>query len=147
KALANGLPMGAMLATERAAQGFALGSHATTFGGTPLVASAAIEVMKIVSDPGFLEECREKGIHFRQRLLALKGSHPHIREVRGEGLLVGVVLDGDPDYGASVVEKCLEKGFIINVIQGNILRFAPPLVITREEIDALVETLNRILHR
>ena len=142
KALANGLPMGAMLATETAAQGFSLGSHATTFGGTPLVASAAIEVLSIVSQPDFLTKCREKGVYFRNRLSQLKEKHDRVQMVRGEGLLVGMVLDGG---APEMVKACLKKGFIINAIQGNILRFAPPLIITVEEIDALVDTLDALL--
>ncbi len=142
KALANGLPMGAMLATEKAAQGFDLGSHATTFGGTPLVASAALETLSIISEPEFLKECTAKGDYFREKLSALKKNHPQIKDVRGKGLLVGMELDKD---GSNIVEKCLEKGFIINAIQGNILRFAPPLIITKEEIDALVDVLDSLL--
>ncbi len=142
KALANGLPMGAMLATERAAQGFAVGSHATTFGGTPLVASAAFAALSIISKPEFLQECREKGEYFRNKLKSLKSKHSVIKDVRGKGLLIGVELEVE---AAPVVEKCLKKGFIINAIQGNILRFAPPLIITCGEIDALVDILDSVL--
>ncbi len=142
KALANGLPMGAMLATEKAAQGFAVGSHATTFGGTPLAASVAVTVLSIISEPDFLQECKDKGEYFRNKLTSLKSKHSIIKNVRGEGLLVGVELDIE---AAPVVEKCLEKGFIINAIQGNILRFAPPLIITYEEIDELVNVLDTVL--
>ncbi|MBF0468472.1 MAG: acetylornithine transaminase [Desulfamplus sp.] len=142
KALANGLPMGAMLATEKAAQGFAVGSHATTFGGTPLVASVALTVLSIISEPEFLRNCTDKGEYFKSRLNLLKKSHPQIKDVRGQGLLIGMELDVE---AAPVVEKCLEKGFIINAIQGNILRFAPPLIVSREEIDALVDVLDTVL--
>ncbi|MBF0231022.1 MAG: acetylornithine transaminase [Desulfamplus sp.] len=142
KALANGLPMGAMLATEKAAQGFAVGSHATTFGGTPLVASVALTVLSIISKPQFLQECREKGQYFREKLNSLKHNHPVIKDVRGEGLLVGMELNSE---AAPIVEKCLDKGFIINAIQGNTLRFAPPLIITKDEIDSLIEALSSIL--
>ncbi|MBF0204828.1 MAG: acetylornithine transaminase [Desulfamplus sp.] len=142
KALANGLPMGAMLATEKAAQGFAVGSHATTFGGTPLVSSVAIAVLSIISSPEFLKDCRDKGDYLKNRLNSLKKNHPEIRDVRGDGLLVGMELEIE---ASEIVEKCLKKGFIINAIQGNILRFAPPLIITREEIDALVDVLDNVL--
>lgn len=141
KALANGLPMGAMVATEKAAAGFALGSHGSTFGGTPLVASVALTVLSIISRPEFLQECRDKGNYFKERLNHLKKGHPQIKAVRGEGLLVGMELDIE---AGPIVEKCLKKGFIINAIQGNILRFAPPLVITKGEIDALVDVLDSI---
>jgi len=142
KALANGLPMGAMLATQDAATGFALGSHATTFGGTPLVAAAALKVFSIISQPKFLQEVMEKGQYFKKQLSSLKTSHPRIKEVRGEGLLVGMEIDGE---AGKIVEDCLKKGFIINAIQGNILRFAPPLIISHGEIDALVAVLDSLL--
>ncbi len=142
KALGNGLPIGAMLATQTAAQGFAPGSHASTFGGTPLVTCAAEAVLTLVSDASFLAEVREKGDYFKQQLETLKAGHPEIKEIRGSGLLIGMELTLD---GADIVSKCLEKGFVINAIQGNVLRFAPPLVITTGEIDALVNTLDTIL--
>ena len=142
KALANGLPMGAMLATQEAATGFALGSHATTFGGTPLVAAAALKVFSIISQPAFLQDVVEKGHYFKKQLSSLKSSHPMIKEVRGEGLLVGMEIDGE---AGKIVEECLKKGFIINAIQGNILRFAPPLIISHGEIDALVAVLDTLL--
>ena len=142
KALANGLPMGAMLATEKAAQGFVPGSHATTFGGTPLVAAAALAVFSIISQPAFLQEVADKGRYFKERLSSLMPGHPCIKAVRGEGLLTGMEIDGD---AGKVVEDCLKKGFIINAIQGKILRFAPPLIIRREDIDALVAVLDSLL--
>lgn len=142
KALGNGLPIGAMLATEKAATGFALGSHGTTFGGTPLVTRAALEVLRIISEESFLQECRRTGDYFKNRLNQLKETHACIKEVRGEGLLLGVVLDRD---AAQIVDACMKKGFIINAIQGNILRFAPPLIIGSEEIDGLVEALDSLL--
>jgi len=142
KALGNGLPIGAMLATEKASKGFGPGSHATTFGGTPLVTSAAIEVVKIISDPEFLKQCREKGAYLRERLGSLKEKHSTIKEIRGKGLLVGMEIDGD---AGKVVSQCMEKGFIINAIQDKILRFAPPLIIKKEEIDGLIETLDSVL--
>ncbi len=142
KALGNGLPIGAMLASEKAAKGFSPGSHATTFGGTPLVTSAAIEVVKIISEPEFLKQCREKGAYLRERLGSLKEKHNSIKEIRGKGLLVGMEINGD---AGKIVSECMNKGFIINAIQGRILRFAPPLVITKEEIDGLIKVLDSVL--
>ena len=142
KALANGLPMGAMLATREAAKGFVLGSHATTFGGGPVVAAAALTVFSIISRPEFLQEVDEKGSYMRKQLSSLKATHAGIGDVRGEGLLVGMEVGGE---AGKIAEKCLKKGFIINAIQGNILRFAPPLIISYEEIDALVAVLDSLL--
>ncbi|MBU3951174.1 MAG: aspartate aminotransferase family protein, partial [Proteobacteria bacterium] len=138
KALANGIPIGAMLATKEAATGFDFGSHGSTFGGTPLATAAALEVVKIISDKAFLDEVVEKGAYFRGKLLALKEKYPRIIDVRGKGLLVGMEIDQD---AGSFVADCFKKGFIINGIQDKVLRFAPPLIVEKNEIDRLVAVL------
>ena len=142
KALANGLPMGAMLAKEQVASAFNPGAHASTFGGTPIVSAAALEVCRVMEAEGIVERCRRTAAYFRSKLEWLKSRHESIAEVRGLGLLLGMrlTIDGDP-----LVLKCMEKGFLINCVQGNILRFVPPLVITEEEIDALIGCLDAIL--
>lgn len=144
KALANGLPMGAMLSTDRVAQSFGPGAHASTFGGTPIVASAAREVLRIFEEEHILEHCAEVGAYFKQCLTGLKDRHECVVDVRGLGLLLGMELDID---GASVVDACREKGFLINCVQGNTLRFAPPLIITRDDIDALISCLDGIFEQ
>ena len=141
KALANGLPMGAMLAREPIASAFGPGAHASTFGGTPIVSAAAREVCRIIESEGILDRCRRTADYFRSRLEWLKARHALIEEVRGLGLLLGLKLAGDGD---PLVLKCLEKGFIINCVQGNILRFVPPLIISQAEIDALIDCLDRL---
>ena len=142
KALANGLPMGAMLAKEQVASAFTPGAHASTFGGTPIVSAAALEVCRVMEAEGIVERCRRTAAFFRSKLEWLKRRHESIAEVRGLGLLLGIrlTIDGDP-----LVLKCMENGFLINCVQGNILRFVPPLVITEEEIDALIGCLDAIL--
>ncbi|MCK5837225.1 MAG: aminotransferase class III-fold pyridoxal phosphate-dependent enzyme, partial [Desulfobacula sp.] len=142
KALGNGLPIGAMLATKAAATGFDFGSHATTFGGTPLATAVALEVLNIISDTSFLEAVREKGLYFKNKLEALKANHSRIVDVRGEGLLLGLEVDKDAGF---FVEELMKKGFIINGIQDKILRFAPPLIIETKEIDRLVSALDSLL--
>ncbi len=142
KALANGLPMGAMLAKDFVAGAFGPGSHASTFGGTPLVTAAALKVLKTLFEEKIIEHCQEAGAYFKDRLVWLKQRHEIIKEVRGYGLLLGLKLESD---GAPFVEKCMQKGFLINCIQGNILRFVPPLIITQNEIDSLVECMDGIL--
>jgi acetylornithine aminotransferase len=141
KALANGLPIGAMLATESVASAFSPGAHASTFGGTPLVTAAAIEVLRIMTAEGFMERCAATGDYLKEQLLRLKADHPCIRDVRGRGLLLGMALDGK---GAPVVKACLARGFLINCVQESILRFAPPLTISREQVDALMGCLDEI---
>ena len=141
KALANGLPMGAMLAAEGVAEAFGPGSHASTFGGNPIVAAAAAETLKVIERDDILKKCRETGAWFLDALLRLKEKHSRILDVRGMGLFLGAELDMD---GAGIVLACMEKGFLINCVQGNILRFVPPLVIEKKEIDALVDGLDDI---
>jgi acetylornithine/N-succinyldiaminopimelate aminotransferase len=142
KALANGLPMGAMLARERMAEAFGPGSHATTFGGTPLVTAASRAVLRLMLENDIPETCRKTGTYFFDRLLRLKERHPIIEEVRGLGLLLGLKLAVDAE---PVVLACLEKGFLINWVQGDILRFVPPLIVTTQEIDRLIDCLEDVL--
>jgi acetylornithine/N-succinyldiaminopimelate aminotransferase len=142
KALANGLPMGAMLATEKVVAAFDAGSHATTFGGTPIVSAAALKVMQVIEEKGIVARGCETGAYFKQKLVGLQKKHASIVDVRGMGLLLGAELNRE---GASVVAACQQKGFLINCIQEKILRFAPPLVIEKEAIDALVDCLDEIL--
>lgn len=141
KALGNGLPIGAMLATEDVAAAFTQGSHASTFGGTPVITAAALEVLKIIEEEKILDHCRDVGNYFKAQLLGLKQRHPVIEEVRGLGLMLGLKLSGK---GAPIVEACMEKGFLINCTQEDVLRFVPPLLISREEIDSLVRCLDEI---
>ncbi len=141
KALANGLPMGAMLAREHVAAAFGPGSHASTFGGTPLVAAGSLAVLRLMLDENISGTCRRTGAYFQEQLLQLKKKHPVIEDVRGIGLLLGMKLNQD---GEPIVLECLQKGFLINCVQGNILRFVPPLIVNTEEIDRLINCLNEV---
>ena len=142
KALGNGLPIGTMLAKDEVMKAFTPGSHASTFGGTPLVAAAALEVVKTMDREKLVEACREKGEYFLKKLEGLKAKHPVIADVRGRGLLVGAKLTME---GAPVVQACFERGFLINCVQGDTLRFIPPLTIAVEDIDSLIECLDSVL--
>lgn len=142
KALGNGIPIGAMLATKDAATGFDFGSHATTFGGTPLATAAALEVLNIISDETFLAQVRQKGIYFKDKLEKLKQDHTRVVDVRGKGLLLGMEVDKDAGF---FVGELMKKGFIINGIQDKVLRFAPPLIIEEKEIDRLISALESLL--
>jgi acetylornithine aminotransferase len=141
KALANGLPIGAMLAREDVAESFGPGAHASTFGGTPIVTAASIQVVKVLLEENIIGRCAEMGAYFKEKLSGLKAGHESIVDVRGMGLLLGMKLNIEGD---AIVNSCMEKGFLINCIQGNILRFIPPLIIEKEEIDALIECLDEI---
>jgi len=142
KAIANGLPMGAMLATEAIAGAFGPGVHASTFGGTPLVAAAALAVAKVLEDGVVLENCRRVGAYFEEKLQALKSKYDVIQEVRGKGLLVGMDLTID---GGEIVNACMKRGFLVNCAQGHILRFIPPLIVAEADIDRLIACLDAVL--
>ncbi|NLA75124.1 MAG: acetylornithine transaminase [Deltaproteobacteria bacterium] len=144
KALGNGLPIGAMLAKEELSSVFGPGSHATTFGGTPLVTAVAEAVIKTIIQDGILEKCTETGRYFREQLNHLKGMFGFIRDVRGVGLINGLELDIP---GAPIVTECIENGFLINCSQERILRFIPPLIISKSEIDMLAECLKNIFRK
>lgn len=142
KALANGLPIGAMLSREELSSAFGPGSHASTFGGTPLVTAVAKAVLKSILEDGWIDNCRKMGEYFKKRLEALRKKHGFIKEVRGLGLILGMELDRE---AAPIVKACMEKGFLINSAQPKVLRFIPPLIVGREEIDSLVEALDGVL--
>jgi acetylornithine aminotransferase len=142
KALGNGLPIGAMLSTEALSTAFGPGSHASTFGGTPLVTAVSKAVLSSLLNDGRLEHCRNMGAYFMARLEELKKRHACIKEVRGLGLIIGVELDRP---GAPVLEACVQRGFLINCAQEKVLRFVPPLVVTEKEIDQLIEALGSVL--
>jgi len=142
KALGNGFPIGAMLAKEAVAEAFGPGSHGSTFGGTPIVTAASLAVVKILAGEGIVERCSDIGAYFKAGLLRLKEKHDTVLDVRGRGLMLGMKLATDGD---AIVNKCLEKGLVVNCIQGNILRFVPPLIIEKHQIDGLLEGLDGLL--
>jgi acetylornithine aminotransferase len=141
KALGNGLPIGAMLSTEEMSQAFGPGSHATTFGGTPLVTAVSKAVLESLLEDGWLDHCTEIGNYFKKRLKDLGRKYSLIKEVRGMGLILAVELDRPGDQ---IVTACMKEGFLINCPQENVLRFVPPLIIGKQEIDQLVDALDRI---
>ncbi len=143
KGLGAGMPIGAMLATDKVAAGFQPGAHASTFGGNPLVCAAAATTLDVILEDGFiLDQCRRMGNHFRTTLEDLKKEFPNlIADVRTMGLLVGLELTRD---GASIVKHCMDRGVLINCTAGNVLRFMPSLIVTEKEIDHLIEVLEQV---
>jgi 4-aminobutyrate aminotransferase-like enzyme len=103
--------------------------------------AGALAVVKTMEEEALVERAARTGAYFRERLVWLQGRHARIVEVRGRGLLLGLKLQED---GAPLVKACLERGFIINCVQGDVLRFAPPLIIATREIDALIACLDDI---
>lgn len=143
KGLGGGVPIGAMLATDKVAAGFEPGTHATTFGGNPLVCAAAVAAMEVILEDGFvLDQCRRMGKYFQKRLEDLKKEFPSIiADIRGMGLMIGMELTRD---GGPIVKSCIDKGLLINCTAGNVLRFIPPLIVTEKEIDHLIDALEQI---
>ncbi|MGI9952597.1 acetylornithine transaminase [Moorellaceae bacterium AZ2] len=139
KALAGGVPIGAMLAKEEVASAFAPGDHASTFGGNPLAAAAGVAALRALLEEGLVENARQQGEYLREQLQSLAAEFPQIVEVRGRGLLVGMEIDGPADEIARV---CLERGLLVNSSHGRVLRFLPPLTVKQEEIDAALAILK-----
>lgn len=142
KALANGFPIGAMLSTETVAAAFGPGAHASTFGGGPVICALALEVLRLLTEDKIIDNCRQMGQYFIKRLQWLKDRHGCVAEIRGMGLLLGLKLDTP---GAPVIGRLMEKGFLVNCVQEDILRLVPPLIVDAAVIDALVQTLDEVL--
>ncbi len=143
KALGNGFPVGAMLATERVAASFQPGSHASTFGGNPLAMVSCIAVFETLLGDGILANCRRVGSRFLEGLRHLQDCHDRIRDVRGLGLMIGVELAED---AAEVVGHCMKRGLlVITSGSGNVLRFVPPLIITESDADCAIDILDEVL--
>ncbi|MFN8544993.1 MAG: aspartate aminotransferase family protein [Candidatus Binatia bacterium] len=132
KALGGGLPIGAMLATASAAAALGPGSHGTTFGGNPVACAAAVAAVTELTRPALLAHVCAMGTHLRTGLEAIAARTRRIREVRGLGLMLGAELDRP---GGDVVRRCLERGLLVNCTNDRVLRFVPPLVVTREQLD------------
>jgi predicted acetylornithine/succinylornithine family transaminase len=144
KALGNGFPVGAMVATDAVMSAFVPGTHASTFGGNPLAASAVLATLNTLIDDDIIKNCVESGEYLYKGLLALKKRFPFIVEVRGLGLIRGVELSIDADATA---KEFLQEGVILNCTKGTTLRLVPPLIVTKEEIDIFLDIANRIFER
>lgn len=143
KGLGGGLPIGACLCSEALADVLNGGMHGSTFGGNPVVCAGALEVLRRVNDPAFLQRVEENGAYFREKLAAIPG----VENVRGLGLMNGA--DVSPSLGKTagdVANACLAEGLLILTAHGA-LRFLPPLVITKEEIDEGLEKLKAALQK
>jgi len=142
KPLAGGLPMGAVVASERIADTLKPGDHATTFGGGPLVASVGAAVTRTIAEPAFLERVGELGRHLLSGLESLADRSPRVRAVRGLGLMRGVVLDGP---ASPVVTAARERRLLVVSAGPDVVRIVPPLTITESEIDEGIDILEQAL--
>lgn len=146
KGLGGGVPIGAMLATNKVASAFQPGSHASTFGGNPLACAAAVATIETLLEDGFiLDQCRRMGAYLIKGLGELRSEHPSvITDIRGMGLMVGMELTREC---ASIVKACMERGVIINCTSGNVVRFTPPLIVREKDIDFMLDILDDVLGR
>jgi acetylornithine aminotransferase len=144
KGLGGGVPIGACLATDSVATAFSPGSHASTFGGNPLACAAGLTVCRILLEGQVLDHAYRMGEYFTKGLSECKEQHRVVREVRGLGLLQGIDLAMD---AKAVVNECLARGILINATGDHVLRFVPPLIITKLEIDRLLNTLAQIFSK
>jgi len=146
KALGNGLPIGAMLTTEKISAAFEPGSHASTFGGNPIACAAGLVVVKTMLAGTFLAEVTAKGEYLAGKLNGLADRHPAMASgCRGLGLIRGLALTPEyVDKGAQIVNRLFEMGFLANFAGNAVLRFLPPLIISREEIDQLTQALDEV---
>ncbi len=143
KGIGGGFPMGACLATSRAAVGMVRGVHGSTFGGNPLAMAVGQAVFDEISQPEFLQHVTDMGNHLGQALEGLKDRYPDlVRDVRGKGLLRGMALTVDP---LTVRAKVFERGMLCGTAGGNVLRLAPPLIITTEHVAEAVAILDAAL--
>ena len=144
KGLGGGVPIGACLATESVAAAFSPGAHASTFGGNPLACAAAVAVCRALLEGQVLDRAKPVGDYLANALAECKARHDVVRDVRGIGLLQGMELAID---AKTVVAEALSRGVLINAAGERVLRFVPPLVITAQEIDQLIDTLTAIFTR
>ncbi|QJD16333.1 aspartate aminotransferase family protein [Paracoccus sanguinis] len=145
KGIGGGFPLGAVLATEQAAEGMVAGTHGSTYGGNPLACAVGAKVMEIVADDDFLAEVRRKGGLMRQKLEGLVAAHPEVFEaVRGEGLMLGLKCKVAP---ADVVKAGYAEHLLTVPAADNVLRLLPPLTITDAEIGDAVARLDRAAAR
>ncbi len=138
KGLGSGVPIGAVVAGPKAANIFQPGNHGTTFGGNPLAMRAGIETIRIMEEEGLLAHAAKMGDYFRVAISKALAGNPGLKEIRGQGLMIGVELTqpcGD------LVKQCADKGLLISVTADTVIRMVPPLIITTAEIDEVVSIL------
>jgi acetylornithine aminotransferase/acetylornithine/N-succinyldiaminopimelate aminotransferase len=142
KPLAGGLPLGAIIANEQFAAAFSPGMHGTTFGGGPLICAAALQVLTVIEKRGLLENVRERGAQLRTGLEKLQARFDFVREIRGEGLIVGVDLSID---GSPVVAEALRQGLIVNCTHEHIIRLLPAFIVTRADVAEFLSKFEQVL--
>lgn len=145
KSLGGGMPIGALVVNQKHAGVLTPGTHASTFGGSPIVCVAAIGVFEAIEKEGLLVNTVKMGAYLTERLMDLKKKYPVIGSVRGKGLMLGVVMNMED--ASKVYEGCVKEGLLINCTQKNVLRIMPPMTVTKKEIDLAVKKLSKALGR
>jgi acetylornithine aminotransferase len=141
KALAGGAPIGTMLARDEVAASFTPGTHGSTFGGNPLVTAAAVATIRAIQEEGLLNRAEEMGEYLHGELETLGARYPFVKEVRGIGLMIGMSL---AIPGAEIVKRGHERGVLLNVTHDTVLRFVPPLTVSKQEVNRMIEILDGI---
>lgn len=141
KALGGGLPIGVMIVKKEFSDLLTPGTHASTFGGGPVICKAALGVFKAMQQDKLLKNCQVMGEYFLEKLNLLKATYPAIKEVRGMGLMLGIELNIG---GKQIVEKCIERGLLINCTHEKVLRLMPALNISKNEIDKGMKILEEV---
>lgn len=142
KALGNGIPVGAMLGKKELMTAFTTGAHGSTFGGNYIAMTAAKEVLRIMKQPFFLQEVKVKGEYLLQKLKKELHDIEWITDIRGRGLMIGVVCKCDV---TPIIEQLEEEGILVLQAGTNVLRLLPPLIVTNEEIDEAVNMIKRVI--
>ena len=142
KPLAGGIPLGAMLCTEEVSRAMHPGMHGTTFGGGPLACAVAIAVIETIEREGLLAHATEVGDYFQDKLRGLAQKHDAIVDVRGKGLMLAAELDS-PELGKTVVQEMLKRRILINLTSDTVLRFLPPFILEKDQVDVAIEALDQ----
>jgi len=144
KPIAGGLPLGALLASEKVSQCIHPGMHGTTFGGGPLACAVALQLLNVLERQKLLKHIQKTGDYLLEQLKKLQQQHQGIQEVRGLGLMVGMEFES-ADVAKAVVKQMLERGVILNRTDETVVRFLPPYLITKQHVDVVLRHLNHIL--
>ncbi|MDD4296046.1 MAG: aspartate aminotransferase family protein [Ruminiclostridium sp.] len=144
KALAGGFPIGALCAKEHVAQAFAPGDHGSTFGGNPLACNAGLAVLSTIINENLSDNAAKMGEYFFDKMNSIKTKYPVISDVRGKGLMIGVQFN--KPIAKELNTKLFEKKYLLGTVGDSILRILPPLIVTKQDFDGLIEVLDELLH-
>jgi len=146
KPIAGGLPLGALLVSEKVAGCIHPGMHGTTFGGGPLACAVALQLVTILEKEKFLKHIQKTGSYFLEQLQQLQKTHDAVREVRGLGLMAGMELES-ADLAKAVFKQMLERGVIVNRTDETVIRFLPPFIVKKQHIDTAIRHLDQVLSK